>query len=35
MCGYAVTAQVETMTEGNAKEERGYVELFEAVEKSP
>ena len=35
MCGYAVTAQVETMTEGNPKEERGYVELFEAVEKSP
>ncbi|MEJ2009675.1 MAG: RraA family protein [Acidobacteriota bacterium] len=35
MCGYAVTAQVETMTAGNPKEERGYVELFEAVEKSP
>ena len=35
MCGYAVTAQVETMTEGNPREERGYVELFEAVEKSP
>lgn len=34
MCGYAVTAQVETMTEGNPREERGYVELFEAVEKS-
>ncbi len=35
MCGYAVTAQVETMTEGNPREEAGYVELFEAVEKSP
>lgn len=35
MCGYAVTAQVETMTEGNPREERGYVELFEAVENSP
>ena len=35
MCGYAVTAQVETMTEGHPREERGYVELFEAVEKSP
>ena len=35
MCGYAVTAQVETMTEGNPREERGYVELFEAVEISP
>lgn len=35
MCGYAVTAQVETVTEGNPREERGYLELFEAVEKSP
>jgi 4-hydroxy-4-methyl-2-oxoglutarate aldolase len=35
MCGYAVTAQVETMTEGNPREERGYVELFEVVEGSP
>ena len=35
MCGYAVTAQVETMTEGNPKEESAFVELFEAVEKSP
>lgn len=35
MCGYAVTAQVETMTEGNPKEEKNYVELFEFVEKSP
>ncbi|HVB28387.1 MAG TPA: RraA family protein [Terriglobia bacterium] len=35
MCGYAVTAQVETMTEGNPREEAGYVGLFEAVEKSP
>jgi 4-hydroxy-4-methyl-2-oxoglutarate aldolase len=35
MCGFAVTAQVETMTEGNPKEENAFVELFEAVEKSP
>jgi regulator of RNase E activity RraA len=35
MCGYAVTAQVETMTEGNPREESGYVQLFEAVERSP
>lgn len=32
MCGYAVTAQVETISVGNALEEERFVELFEAVE---
>ena len=32
MCGYAVTAQVETVSVGNALEEERFVELFEAVE---
>jgi 4-hydroxy-4-methyl-2-oxoglutarate aldolase len=35
MCGYAVTAQVETVTEGFRREEAGYVALFQAVEDSP
>jgi regulator of RNase E activity RraA len=35
MCGYAVTAQVETVTLGSPKEEEAAVELFEAVEASP
>jgi regulator of RNase E activity RraA len=35
MCGYAVTAQVETVSEGAPKTEKAFVELFEAVEKSP
>jgi len=35
MCGYAVTAQVETVTLGAPKTEEAYVELFEAVEASP
>jgi len=35
MCGYAVTAQVETVTEGSPEIEEGFVELFEAVERSP
>lgn len=35
MCGYAVTAQVETVTLGAPKSEEAYVELFEAVERSP
>lgn len=35
MCGYAVTAQVETVTQGVKKEEARYIELFEAVENSP
>jgi regulator of RNase E activity RraA len=32
MCGYAVTAQVETVSTGNALAEERFVELFEAVE---
>jgi 4-hydroxy-4-methyl-2-oxoglutarate aldolase len=35
MCGYAVTAQVETVSQGSALEENRFVELFEAVERSP
>jgi 4-hydroxy-4-methyl-2-oxoglutarate aldolase len=35
MCGYAVTAQVETVTEGSPKTEGAFVELFETVERSP
>ncbi|MGA3189129.1 MAG: RraA family protein [Bryobacteraceae bacterium] len=35
MCGYAVTAQVETVTQGTPKTEEAFVELFEAVERSP
>lgn len=35
MCGYAVTAQVETMTQANAPSEASFIELFEAVERSP
>lgn len=35
LCGYAVTAQVETVTGGAKLEEERFVELFEAVEKSP
>jgi regulator of RNase E activity RraA len=35
MCGYAVTAQVETVTLGAPKSEEAFVELFEAVEASP
>jgi regulator of RNase E activity RraA len=35
MCGYAVTAQVETVTGGAPKTEEAFVELFEAVERSP
>ena len=34
MCGYAVTAQVETVTAGAPKTEEAFVELFEAVERS-
>jgi regulator of RNase E activity RraA len=34
MCGYAVTAQVETVTQGSPKTEEAFVELFEAVERS-
>ena len=35
MCGYAVTAQVETVSLGAPKTEEAFVELFEAVERSP
>lgn len=35
MCGYAVTAQVETVSLGAPKSEEAFVELFEAVEASP
>ena len=35
MCGYAVTAQVETITQLHPTEERTFLELFEAVEASP
>lgn len=35
MCGYAVTAQVETVTQANKKLEQTYIELFEAVSRSP
>jgi len=35
MCGYAVTAQVETVTLGTQRTEQAYLELFEAVEASP
>lgn len=34
MCGYAVTAHVETVTDANPKTEEAFVELFEAVERS-
>lgn len=35
MCGYAVTAQVETVTEGEAFDIRKFMDLYRAVEKSP
>ncbi len=35
LCGYAVTAQVETVTQLHATEERTFLELFQAVEDSP
>jgi 4-hydroxy-4-methyl-2-oxoglutarate aldolase len=35
MCGYAVTAHAETVTLGSPKTEDAYIELFEAVERSP
>lgn len=35
MCGYAVTAQVETVTRTGEKLEETFIELFEAVERSP
>jgi len=35
LCGYAVTAQVETVTGMHPTEERAFLELFRAVENSP
>ena len=35
MCGYAVTAHVETVTNANPKTEGAFLDLFEAVEQSP
>lgn len=35
MCGYAVTAHVETITSANPKSESAFLDLFEAVEQSP
>jgi 4-hydroxy-4-methyl-2-oxoglutarate aldolase len=35
MCGYAVTAQVETATQMHATEEATFLELFKAVANSP
>ncbi len=35
MCGYAVTAHVETVSTGNPLEESAFIELFEAVERAP
>ena len=35
MCGYAVTAQVETVTEMHPTEERTFLDLFKAVADSP
>jgi 4-hydroxy-4-methyl-2-oxoglutarate aldolase len=35
MCGYAVSAQVETITESGRKDPEGFIELYKAVAKSP
>ncbi|MGH9470973.1 MAG: RraA family protein [Terriglobia bacterium] len=35
LCGFAVTAQVETMTQSNEKQEAAFVELFHWVERAP
>ncbi len=35
MCGYAVTAQVETVSRTSAKDEESFIELFEATYCSP
>lgn len=35
MCGYAVTAQVETVTRTGEKLEQTFLDLFDAVERSP
>jgi 4-hydroxy-4-methyl-2-oxoglutarate aldolase len=34
MCGYAVTAQVETVTQTGLKEEQAFIELFESTSRS-
>lgn len=34
MCGYAVTAHVETVTDSHRTTEEAFIELFEAVERS-
>ena len=35
LCGYAITAQVETVTQLHSTEERAFLELLKAVEDSP
>src|SRR5579884_3581276 len=35
MCGYAVTAQVETVSRTGRKQEETFIELFEATFRSP
>src|SRR6266542_3419917 len=35
LCGYAITAQVETVTQMHSAEERTFLELLKAVEDSP
>ena len=35
MCGYAVTAQVETVSTANPPQESAFIDLFEAVERAP
>ncbi len=35
LCGYAVTAQVETVTKSGRREEQPFLDLFEAVANSP
>jgi regulator of RNase E activity RraA len=35
LCGYAITAQVETVTQMHPAEERAFLELLKAVEDSP
>ena len=35
LCGYAITAQVETVTQMHSTEERTFLELCQAVEDSP
>jgi 4-hydroxy-4-methyl-2-oxoglutarate aldolase len=35
LCGYAVTAEVETVTQTGEKEEQTFIELFEGTSRSP